>query len=70
MQEPKRNKKYHNDIQEVIDVLKFYMGKDKSRDLVEKLREVEDKLTELSIEKKVDHIRLAKRLKYFFKKGE
>ena len=69
MQEPKRNKKYHKDIQEVVEVLKFYMGDTKSKELISKLRGVEDKLTELSMEKKEDHIRFAKKLKMLFKRA-
>lgn len=61
MKAPKRNKKLVKHLQEVQDVLKFYMGKDGAKELLKKLEEVESELEALSLEKKLDHIRLIKK---------
>lgn len=60
---PKRNRKLFDIIDEVEDVLDYYMGRDKSNPLRRKLEEVKKAIEELSVEQKEHDIRLIKRLK-------
>lgn len=68
MKAPKRNKKLVKHLHEVQDVLEFYMGRDGARELLKKLSEVEEELEALSLDKKVDHIRLIKKWEAIKKK--
>lgn len=60
---PKRNRKLFDVIEEVEGVLDYYMGRDKSRELRQKLEGVKKAIEELSVEQKQHDIRLIKRLK-------
>ena len=59
--EPKKAKKAIEYYHEIISYLEYYM--DIPKNVAEKIIYVEDTLRDLSIEKKIDHRRLAIRLK-------
>lgn len=71
---PKRARKAIKKLHKLVDYLEFYMGRDSKgfRDhVVKELASViEDVLHELSIEKNINHIRLATKLKTIWKKEQ
>lgn len=71
---PKRARKAITKLHELVDYLEFYMGRDNKffRDTVikELASPIEDVLHELSIEKNIDHIKLATKLKTIWNKEQ
>ena len=69
---PKRAKKAINKLHKLVDYLEFYCGRNSKffRDTIVKdlAQDIEEVLHELSIEKNIDHIRLATKLKTIWKK--
>lgn len=61
MKQPKRNKKLMKHLDELTDILNFYMGKDKAREQVGKIEELREALETLSIDQKEHDIRLIKK---------
>lgn len=61
MKQPKRNKKLMKHLDELTDILNFYMGKDGARDARQKIEELREALEKLSIEQKKHDIRLIKK---------
>lgn len=66
-QPPKRARRAINKLHQLVDYLEYYCGRDSKffRDTIVKelASDIEDVLHELSIEKNIDHIRLATKLK-------
>lgn len=61
MKQPKRNKKLMKHLDELTDILNFYMGKDGARDARQKIEELREAIEKLSIEQKKHDIRLIKK---------
>lgn len=71
---PRRARKAIKKLHKLVDYLEFYMGKDSDgfrNHVVKDLAGgIEDVLHQLSIEKNIDHIRLATKLKTIWKKEQ
>ena len=71
---PKRARKAIKKLHKLVDLLEYFCGRDSRffRDTVVKdlASDIEDVLHELSIEKNIDHIRLATKLKGVWKKQQ
>ena len=61
MKQPKRNRKLMKHLDELTDILNFYMGKDGARDARQKIEELREAIEKLSIEQKKHDIRLIKK---------
>lgn len=71
MKSPKRVKKILKYLDELEETLDFYLpNKLESKTYYLYFREIRQYINDLSIDKKVDHVRLAKKLKNTFKKNE
>jgi hypothetical protein len=66
---PKRARKAIKHLHEIVDLLDYYMGESDyfKKHVVSLAEEIEDALHELSIDKNIDHIRLAVKLKQRWK---
>lgn len=73
-QPPKRARRAIGKLHKLIDYLEYYMGRDSRefRDQVVKelASDIEDVLHELSIEKNIDHIKLATKLRTIWSKEQ
>lgn len=73
-QPPKRAKRAIGKLHTLVDYLEYYMGRDSKqfRDHVvrELASDIEDVLHELSIEKNIDHIKLATKLRTIWSKEQ
>ena len=71
---PKRARRAINKLHKLVDLLEYFCGQDSRffRDTVVKdlAGDIEDVLHELSIEKNIDHIRLATKLKTIWNKQQ
>ena len=67
IKEPKRVKRAIKKLHNMIDLLDFYMGhRIEFREIIKDASEIENLLHELALDKKIDHIRLAQKLKYIW----
>lgn len=71
---PKRGRKVIHALHELVDLLEFYMDRDSRqfKDYVmrERAQVIEEYIHEISIDKNIDHIRFATKLKAQFKKEQ
>lgn len=71
-QPPKRACRAISKLHTLVEYLEFYMGKDnktfRNHVIKELAQDIEEVLHELSIEKNIDHVRLATKLKTIWKK--
>lgn len=69
VKEPRRVKRAIKKLHHMIDIIDYYMGHTGSqefKELVKDAAEIENLLHELAIDKKIDHIRLAQKLKHIW----
>lgn len=70
MKQPKRNKKIFTFLDEITDILKFYMSDEASAEYIKKINHIKDEFKKLSMDKKVNNVKLFKEWKHKLAKDD